>query len=192
MKRFVNLLTIVATAALVLSAPAAAQTSGPGDLEVSIMPEVVDVTLGESVEITVSITNHGPTPTDELVAHIDITDPTRSGSVDPEDWTATLSRGVGIIQPGSTSTAAWNLHPISGGRFSVYAVTLSPNNAAVHATAQAIDFNVEHQRTLNPQGVLPIAVTMPLLIGALLVVQWRLSRSRQPERQTQALSSTRS
>ena len=175
MKSLAALLAIVAVT-IGLAQSAAAQD----DLEVSIRPEMVDLTLGENVEIIVSVTNHGSVPTDDLVAHIDITDPTRAGSVDPEDWTATLSRGVGVIQPGATSSATWDLHPISGGRFTVYAVALSPNNAAVHATARAIDFNVDHQRTLNPEGVLPIALATPLVIGGLLLAQWRLSRTRRP------------
>ncbi|MDH3292774.1 MAG: hypothetical protein OER95_00460 [Acidimicrobiia bacterium] len=159
--------------ALFGSLPATAQSQAPDELVVEISPVTVDVDLGEKVEIEVSVTNRGSSPTDELAVHIDITDPSAPGSVDPEDWTATLTRPAGVIEPGATTTLSWVLQPISGGDFSVYAVALSPDNSDVHATAEALDFTVIHQRTLNPEGVLPIALAMPLAVGALLLIQWR-------------------
>ena len=154
-------------------AAAGAQTSD--GIGVTIEPAVVDVSLGETVDISVTVTNNTDAVTDELAVHIDITDPSRSGSVDPEDWTETLTRRAGVIQPNTSAMLNWKLQPISGGRFIVYAVVLSPNNTEVHASA-GIDFAVGHRRNLNPEGVLPVAVAVPVLIGGALVMQWRRGR----------------
>ena len=152
--------------------------SAPGDVEVTISPSTVQTRVGDTAQIEVTVTNNGTDPTPALVAHIDITKPSRSGSVDPEDWTPTLSRGVGVLEPGYGTTLSWTLQPISGGRFSVYAVAISEANADV-AVSSAIDFRVTEKRTLNPQGVLPVAIAAPLFVGALVVLRWRLrGRSR--------------
>ena len=168
---FVSVLTFGLT-------PVAAQSPGTEGTVVEITPPSVDVQLGQSVEVAVSVTNQGSTPTEPLAVHLDITDPSESGSVDPEDWTPTLTQQAGVVEPGATVTLNWVLQPISGGNFSVYAVALSPADRHIHATAEAIDFAVIHQRTLNPVGVLPIALAMPIAIGGVLLVQWRRPRLR--------------
>lgn len=157
------------------SSPSSAQ--GEEDVQIVIQPEVVDLRLGEAAEVAVTVTNNGTEPTDPLVVHIDITDPSQSGSVDPEDWTATLSREAGIIEPGASRTLTWDLRPIGSGRFTVYAVTLTEGSPTVHAS-EGMVFAVEHHRSLNPEGVLPVAIGAPLVVALALGAQWWNSRRR--------------
>ena len=121
------------------------------------------------------MTNQGDTPTPPLVLHLDITDPDRSTSVDPEDWTSTLSKDVGVVAPGHSATLHWPVQPISGGTFAAYAVALSPGVDDL-ASSNVAQVNVAVQRSLNPGGILAAALVTPAIVGALLLLQLRLAR----------------
>ena len=161
---------------LIALAPAGAESAG-SHLEVRVEPSELTVEVGERIELTVTVTNRSTQPSAPLAAHLDVTDPTGSGSVDPEDWTATLTRQVGVVEGGATATITWPMTPISGGRFVAY-VLLSPTEGEQALTASnVVGIVVDERRTLNPQGVLPVAAGAPLLIGLLLVGQrWRVRR----------------
>ncbi len=145
------------------------------DISVVVEPTAATVVLGEHIDIRVSVTNTGSDPTAALVSHIDITDPNESTSVDPEDWTATLSKAVGSLQPGATVTVSWRIQPISAGTYSLYAVALAPGDDTI-AASNVLEVNVDDHRSLNPNGILPVAIGAPVLVGGLLVLQLRFAR----------------
>ncbi len=161
--------------AIAVSGPAAVDAQSVADIEVEIDPVTAEVLLGESVDLEVRVTNRTEEPTPPLVVHIDITDPSQSSSVDPEDWTATLSKGVGVIEPGMAKTVKWTVQPISGGQFALYAVALTPGGPDV-TSSNVLTFDVTEQRSLNPEGILPVAIGGPVLIGGIWLVQARLAR----------------
>lgn len=142
---------------------------------VRIEPTTSSLTLGENLDLRISVTNNGARPSPPLVIHLDITDPDRSTSVDPEDWTPTLSKVVGVVAPGDTVTVDWNIQPISSGTFAAYAVALSPGIDDL-ATSNVLQVAVADQRTLNPGGILFVALGAPALVGALLLLQVQLAR----------------
>jgi len=162
------LIALIATAS-----PALEQT--PGGIEITIEPSQVNVNLGQSFEIQVTVSNGTDQPTVPLVAHIDITDPTSTSSVDPEDWTSTLTKDIGAIPPGESRTSTWPLQPISAGEYSVYAVALSSSTPAVFVST-ATTVTVATTRTLNPEGVLPVVIAGPVLVGTLLALVLRRSK----------------
>ncbi len=153
--------------------PALAQSEA--ELVVEVTPARIDATLGDSFDIEITVTNAGAQPTVPLVAHIDITDPAQSTSVDPEDWTETLNQSLGVIPSGESRSVSWTLQPISPGTFSLYAVTLSGESEEVSASAATI-IDVAFSQTLNPEGVLPVVLAGPLVIGALLFMVMRRAR----------------
>jgi hypothetical protein len=162
----------VAPASASASSPVAATLDGVG---VVVAPTSASVVLGESIDLTVTLTNTSSQPTDDLVAHLDVTDPARATSVDPEDWTGELSQPVGVLDPGASATVDWTIQPIAPGEFAVYAVALSAGQSSV-AASNVLIVSVEDQRTLNPGGVLPVALGAPALVGGLLLLQIRLAR----------------
>lgn len=159
---------------LVEADPLAAQTL-TDTVEITIEPPQSTVTLGDSLDLVVTATNTGSEATPPLVVHIDITDPAKATSVDPEDWTPTLSKPIGALDPGQTATLDWRLQPISSGTFATYAVALAPGVDHI-ASSNVLDVQVDHERTLNPGGILPVAIAAPATVGALLLVQLRLAR----------------
>lgn len=156
--------------AVLMAAPATAQSSN--EVVVAITPTSIDIALGETVGIKVTVTNRGESSLGSLAVHIDVTDPTSASSVDPEDWTPTLTRQVPPLAPGQSVDVPWEIQPISGGSFSLYAVVLAASSPDV-TVSNAVAVHVTYHRTLNPQGVLPVAIASPLVIGALLIFTLR-------------------
>jgi hypothetical protein len=185
MSRLAALLIALLTAALLAisgsaSAHAAGATRSPGtrSIDVRVDPRDASVKLGETLPLHVTLTNNGAEATPELVLHLDVTDPTKSTSVDPEDWTSTLTKQVGAIPPGDTRVVEWIVQPISSGDFVAYAVALIPRSRTI-AASNAATIRVEHQQTLNPHGILGVALGVPAALGALLLVQqWMARRPR--------------
>jgi hypothetical protein len=167
-------LLIVLTAT---ASPAAGQTSET--VSIAIEPAQVETSLGQSFDIQVTVSNPTEAPTVPLVAHIDITDPDRAGSVDPEDWTSTLTKDIGVIPPGESRTVTWQLQPISPGTYRIYAVGLSSSAPSV-AVSHATTVSVASTRTLDPEGVLPVVIAGPVLVGGLLVLVLRRSAGPRP------------
>jgi hypothetical protein len=121
-----------------------------------------------------------------LVLHLDILDPDSDRSVDPEDWTTTLTRGIAELSPGGSTEVPWTVQPISAGTFSAYAVVVRPAGAGLSASNVA-EVVVEDQRSLNPGNILPLSIGAPLVIGGALLVQLRAGRrSALPARITAA------
>ncbi|MEP6760160.1 MAG: hypothetical protein ABJA93_02200 [Sporichthyaceae bacterium] len=172
-------LRILAAAALIVGSVSfgadGASAKVAEDLTVVIEPGQASVVLGQNLDLKLTVTNTGSRATAPLVIHLDITDPSRSTSVDPEDWTSTLSKPIGVLAPDDTLTFDWNIQPISGGTFAVYAVALS-SGAGTLSTSNLTTVKVQDKRSLNPSGILPVAVGVPCVVGALLLLQLRLTR----------------
>ena len=183
-----RLLAVVA-AVLPLLGWAAAPSAGaerPEDaVTVELRPATSSVRLGESLDLRITVTNQGTRPTSALVVHLDITDPSRSTSVDPEDWTSTLSKPVGPLAAGRSAVVRWTIQPISSGAFSAYAVALAPGVDEL-ATSNLLQVRVTGKRALNPGGILLVAVGVPAFVGGLLVLQVARSRRRRGVRTSAA------
>ncbi len=152
----------------------------PSDqLIVSVTPTQVSTSVGTSFEVTITLDNMAEEATPELGLHIDITDPRESGSVDPEDWAPSLTHSIAPIGPGEQVMQSWTLAPIQGGDFVLYAVALDMNagvEPSTLAVSNGVPIHVEEKRSFNPQGVLPLAIAMPAMLGLALV--WRHRRLR--------------
>ena len=148
-----------------------------GAVTVIVEPRSASAVLGEHLDLAVQVTNNGSEPTPPLVIHLDITDPDNAGSVDPEDWTSTLTKPLGVLEAGQSRTVDWRIQPISGGSFATYAVALAPGVAEL-AGSNVVTVEVADRRSLNPDGILPVAIAVPALIGALLLAQTSLGRRR--------------
>lgn len=177
MKRIRIVLTALVVALLASASALAAPASAESLVDVTVVVEPLDVSidLGTSFDITVTMTNGTTRPVTGLVAHIDITALDSESSVDPEDWTSTLSRSVSPLEPGQSATLSWTLQPIAAGQFTVYAVGLAPEATDV-SSSNVLVVNVADRRSLNPNGILPVSISLPVVVGGLLVTQQRRGR----------------
>jgi uncharacterized membrane protein len=163
---------ILAGFAIVLSVPLSVAAQAPAAVEIAVNPGSIDTTLGQTERVEVVVTNTSSGPVGTLAVHIDITDPAGESSVDPEDWT--LTQEVGGLEPGESRSVIWSVQPISNGTFSMYAVALVSGSVDV-AVSNAVTVRVASRRTLNPEGILPVAVASPIVVGALLILNLRRS-----------------
>lgn len=174
----IRLLTsLVIAAGIGVSAPAdVAPAQSLDELTVDVTPLAAAVALGGTIDIEVTVTNTSDTRHDGLIAHIDVTSPDTHGSVDPEDWTATLSKPIGALDAGGSATITWSIQPISPGTFLVYAVALAPGASDVSGS-NVLTVKVADRRSLDPQGVLPVVIIMPIAVGTLFTNRLRRNRS---------------
>ncbi len=155
-------------------------------VSVTIDPQKRSLDLGDDLAVQVNLRNEGTQASVPLVVHLDVVDPSRSTSVDPEDWTSTLVKRVGTVAAGDTAAVDWRIQPISAGRFTVYAVAVSDDGAEL-AASDVLAVDVADRRSLDPGGILPVAIGEPVLVGALLLLQVRLARrSRHRNRQVRS------
>lgn len=142
---------------IILKATASADVVD-SQISVLVTPDRVSTTVGTATEITVSLANNSTEATPELAVHLDITDPRERGSVDPEDWTPTLTLAMSPLAPGAQETRTWSISPIQGGTFVLYAVALDINSGVeptLIAVSNGVPVHVDEKRSFNPGGVLP-------------------------------------
>lgn len=162
------------TLAIIVFVPLSVFAQVSQDVELVVNPGSIETTLGRTEQIEVRATNTSSEKVGPFAVHVDITDPASESSVDPEDWTPTLTQEVEGLEPGESNTLIWNVQPISNGAYSLYAVALVAGSVEV-AVSNAVTVRVESARTLNPEGILPVAVALPLVVGALLALNLRRS-----------------
>ncbi|WP_407409737.1 CARDB domain-containing protein, partial [Methanobrevibacter sp.] len=94
------------------------------DLEITVVPNVDKVTVGDKVEFKVTVVNHGPDTAVNTRAHITIPDALKllgfkpsKGSYDPDTgiWT------IGDLAPGEEVTLILNTQALKSGKFTVEA-----------------------------------------------------------------------
>lgn len=154
---------------------AAQQTPSFDKVVVVVSPIDVAVDLGESVAMQVTVKNNSAHDLADPTIHLDITNTDRDGSVDPEDWTPTLNQFPGSLAAGASVTVEWTIQPISPGTFTVFAVAL-PSDSSEVVVSNILRVDVTDQRSLNPQGILPVALMIPAGLGLLLADRHRRVR----------------
>jgi hypothetical protein len=165
---------LLAAAALVC---ADAQAAAPG-LSATVDRARISTQLGRSFEFRSTIKNSGAGAASGLVAHLSVLSLRREPYVDPEDWS---SQRVVLLDPvpaGGSRTLRWRMTAVNAGTFGVYVTVLPAAGSAGPApNTPTIDVRVSERRTLNAGGILPLAIAVPALLGA-LAITLRLRRRR--------------
>lgn len=155
----------------------AAGASGGDEITVATRPQRVSAQLGRSFTFETTVANTAGTSSDDLVAHLEILSLEPGVYVDPEDWSSGRTRYLGRLPAGGSRVVRWRIKPIAAGRFAAL-VTAVPRHAGTSAPAAGmpVRFAVRGQGALDAGPVLALAVAMPLLIAALLVLVWARRR----------------
>lgn len=160
-------------AGLVLAAPAQTQDAG---VSVDVDRSRITTGLGEKFSFRSTITNDGSLPLSGQVAHLNVLSLVEGTYVDPEDWSSNRTRYLEPIPAGGSATITWQMQAVNDGEFGVYVAVLPESGEAVPpVTAPTIHLDVEAKRSLNPSGMVPVALGIPILLG-LLAFAVRLSR----------------
>lgn len=190
---FVRAALLVALAIPVALAPAEPSTAEPliavpavvrpAGVEVTLGADRATVQVGEKLTVRARITNPGTGPTEPLVAHLNVATLDNRVYVDLEDWTASPTREVAPLAPSGDTVAEWEIQAVNVGDFDVY-VAVVPNGPASAGRGPVVASSPElvrvvERRTLSPQGALPVAIAVPLLLGlATAAVRYRPRRLR--------------
>lgn len=162
---------IIATAAtilIMLAGAASALAKDEGSLTVTMERAQVDTRLGEKFTVRSTVTNGGTRAASGVIAHLNVASLRPGTYVDPEDWSSDRTRYLPTIAPGDSLTISWELQAVSDGSFGVYVALLDETMPGVVA-GPAVQVQVASRRTLNPKGMIPVAVGVPVLLAALMV-----------------------
>jgi hypothetical protein len=146
-----------------------AQGAG-GAVSVQTSRTQIATRLGDKFTIRTTVVNRGSTAAKGLIAHLNIVGLDPSIYVDPEDWSSHRTRYLETIPPGGSTAIDWRLQAVSAGKVDVYAAVL-PGGATARppVTSPAVRVAIADKRTLNSGGILPLALGVPALLGALAV-----------------------
>ena len=154
---------------------AAAQTSAArSPLEVSLSRTDVSTRIGESFRFDSEIRNVTDTEQTDLVAHLNVAGLSSGIYVDPEDWSEDRTRFLPPLAPGESTTVGWNVKAVTGGRAAIYVVALPGENDPAVSPAMAVD--IAETKDLNSDGVLPLALGVPAILGAVALTVRRRRR----------------
>ena len=176
--------------ALATATPAAAQEAtveGSGGfggffetplLDVSVSRSSVSTRLGDEFGFTTEIRNRGTGARSDLVAHLNVVGLSRGIYVDPEDWSEERTKNVPTLGPGETTSISWSVKAVTGGHAAVYVVVLPENPGhGAPVSSPSIDVQIADTKDLNSDGVLPLALGVPALLGMLTLAVRRRRRT---------------
>lgn len=157
----------------------AAQPGSSTPLKIESPSTPLSGTAGQYVNLPATITNTSGQPAKDVVAYVTLVETTsgQQAPVDLEDWSAHRAVTVGSLAPGETKNASWDLRLIKGGEYVVYASAIAQGSSQA-AVGPEVPLSVTAQKNLNPGGVLPVALGVPMLVGTALFapVYWRRRR----------------
>jgi hypothetical protein len=160
---------LLAVAAALPGSAVAAPDAVPG-LSANVDRTEISTQLGRNFALRSTITNAGPGTARGLVAHLSVLSLREDPYVDPEDWAPQRVVFLEPIPPGGARTLRWQMTAVNAGTFGVYVTVLAQDpRAGPGLNTPTVDLHVMQRRTLNSGGILPLALAVPALLGALTI-----------------------
>ena len=157
------------------------QVEGPS-LAVSLEDTFLEVKTGDEVDFQTFLENNGTEDSPPVIMAMNIIKLTSTGDVvDPEDWSPKRTQYVNSVGAGDSLRQSWTIEAILKGDYMVYLVAIP--QPAEHATSHPVSspglhLTVGAFQRLNPQGVLPVVIAVPLSVAIALLVLVRLRLRR--------------
>lgn len=158
MIRPVHALSAMAVMAAVASPAAAA-------LHVNAAPDRLTTDLGRTVTFTTTVTADPGQASGPLIAHLNIMSLRPGVYVDPEDWSGDRTRYLPSVPAGTTQTLRWNVKAVGSGAFGAYVSFVRPTGSVPPTASPVVTVDVAGRRTLNPSGIGPLAIGVPVLLA---------------------------
>jgi hypothetical protein len=167
MSRPLIALCLAAVLLTVVGAPTV-HAAPPAGVTVTIDRTKVSSALGRTFKFSAKVANGGATATPPLVAQLDVLSLDPDTYVDPEDWSGARTRYLGSLPARGSRTIEWEVKAVNSGSFGVFVGVLPQSGApAQPVTGPTLRVDIAERRTLNSGGILPLALGIPALLGAL-------------------------
>ncbi|MBI5943169.1 MAG: ABC transporter permease subunit [Chloroflexi bacterium] len=133
---------------------------------------------GDKVEFNTVVTNNGSEASPSLIVAMNVINLDAKGDVvDPEDWSPQRTQYVESLKPGDSAGQAWIINTILEGDYMVY-IVLIPEPDGQEATSHPIASSGIHLTVapftrLNPGGVLPYVIGVPIALVVLMYFVYR-------------------
>jgi len=164
-------------------APASAQADGPvSPIQISIDQTYREVKTGDSTEFSTIVRNNGSEESTAMVVAMNIVNLGKGDPVDPEDWSPERTQEIEPLAPGESVELSWTINAILEGDFLAY-MTVIPEPGGEGETSQPVSspgirLVVDLYSPLNPRGILPVALGVPILLSLIFGLQKYLRRGR--------------
>lgn len=182
-------ISLLVTACLMVSlgtpATMAHQTAESNDpkpsLQITINMDYKVVKTADKFGFDTQVTYHGRQKSPPMVVAMNIVNLRDGDPVDPEDWSPERAQYIGHLRPGQSAKQTWTIHAIVEGSYMVYMVVI-PEPDGIEVTSQPVASSGMHLTVtpftrLNPGGVLPLAIGMPIgLTLGMSLLRWRRRR----------------
>ncbi|MFI6674100.1 hypothetical protein [Kribbella sp. NPDC050470] len=124
------------------------------DPAISMNQDELGAVVGQTVTVESVISDSGP-----AIAHLNVAS-VDGVYVDLEDWSQDVTKPV---PPGAETHLDWEFQAVNPGRFVVY-VVLVPRTGKLVA-GPPVHITVSNREALDTAGALPVAITVPTLLG---------------------------
>ncbi len=169
-----------------MALPPAASLEAARPLRISLDADSKVAKTGDVFEFHTLLTNHGSEGWSELVVAMNIVNLKDGDPVDPEDWSPQRTQFVKHLGPGQSVNQTWTIRAILKGDYLVYLVVISrPQGRDVTSqplASSGLHLTVTPFVTLNPGGVLPLAIGMPASLTLVMAFLRRLRLRNRSQR----------
>jgi len=176
-------IVVVLSCLVALTTPSTAsasseKSSGAPTIEVDMASRQVKTGDRIDFQTTISVPDRESGP---WIVAMNIVNLGDGDPVDPEDWSPVRTQTIESVDSAGNAVLNWEVNTIIKGDYLVYMVVLASPVSAAQTTlpvaSQGIHLTVEPFLRINPGGVLPLAIGMPLFLGWMLfAVSRRRSR----------------
>ena len=146
----------------------AQQTIVSQDLTITVDTYFKVTKTGDRTKFTSNVVYNGNGESLPLVLAMNIVNLENGAPVDPEDWSPVRTQNITSLTSGKSMTHNWEVFSILEGNYLVYlAVIPSPQGTeatTLPVASTAVHLTVKPFARLNPGGVLPIVLGMPMIL----------------------------
>lgn len=125
----------------------------------------VSVLVGERFDFTTTVQAPADRALTGAVAHLSMFSLDPEVYVDPEDWSESRVRYLPDVPAGGRASVPWSVHAVNDGSFVLVVSLSSAQPGAAVAAAPGVRAEVASQRSINPGGIVPIAVGAPAVLS---------------------------
>ena len=154
------------------TSPVAADTA---PASVQLDRTTLSTSVGQRFSFTSTIRNDSGQPKSGLVANLNVLGLDPDIYVDPEDWSSQRTIYLDPLPAHGSARLAWTVQAVNSGRLVIYVTVTAQQGTDAVAASNTLRLAVARQRTIDPGGILPLAVSAPttLLLLAGLVARRR-------------------